>query len=469
MDNEEVIVINNKLSKKKIIIIVLAIIIGVVIISTLIFLLVFKQNKEINLEDNLLNIGKEYYEEEKLLPTAIGECKNITLEELLSKNRISNPSLYSECNKYNSYVKVCKLENKDYHYTPILSCDSINSEEQYTDWVDGNDVSVTDDFDVRFLFLGYEKINNSNEELLEAWEDELENVDYEVISSTTYYRYRDKEWLWQETTNEYYNANDVGNVVAYYAEIPDSNYLNSDSQTTAYKWYKNITINKELQKVYICKSLDSNDTISILNKSCSNRLDNYTIIEKEYYTCGVKDINNEYIEVPNNTICDCSESKYGDNCEVKKSYYPSNSSEANQEFVYYKEKPVEGAIKDVTTRVDETFRYYKEVVKTTDKYYSSRPSQTAIKVGEGRFKDWTEYSLIKPKEYSTREIETRIKVQYELTSDNSYKKVSEDYQTIDELIRKLQSLNYEVETLSDIKNNNDLKYELKLQYRKKNK
>ena len=468
MDDNEISV-KPKLSKKIILLIIGISIVVIIILVALIFLLSGKKDKEINLEEHLLNVGKSYYQEQGLLPTIEGECKNITLEELLSKNRIEEPSIYKECNKYNSYVKACKLGTQKYHYVPILSCEAINSEELYTEWKDGTKNNITSDTDVRFLFLGYEKINNTTDEVLEAWEDELENVNYEVIDRKTYYRYRDKEWLWQEITNEYYSENDIGNVVAYYDSIPNNEYLNSDSETTVYKWYRNITVNQDLQKVYICKEPESLDIVVSLNETCESRVDGKIEIQKEYYTCGVKDIDGNYIEVSSDAICDCSSNQYGTNCEVKKAYYPSGEGISNKENVYYEKAPVIDAIKDVSTKTNAS-RYYKEVITTTDKYYSNRPSSTAIKVEDGRFKDWTEYSTIKPRSYNTREIESRVKVKYKLkeTEDN-WKKINNNHQTIEEFINKLQSLNYEVKTLKDIKNNEQLKYELKLQYRIKNK
>lgn len=116
-------------------------------------------------------------------------------------------------------------------------------------------------------------------------------------------------------------------------------------------------------------------------------------------------------------------------------------------------------------------RYYKEVITTTDKYYQKAPTATSIKVGDGRWGSWSEYRTTKPKEYDTRTIESRNKIKYELkdSSTDNWDKISDDYLTLEEFINKLKSLEYNVSSIKDINNNEELKYDVQLKYRNKNK
>ena len=177
-----------------------------VILLVIAFLLKNNQKEEeFNIEKNFLEIGKEYYQENSgELPSIAGECKQVTLEKLLARSLIDKTEEYNQCNKYNSYVNVCKLQSGTYQYNPMLVCDDINSEEEYGQWQKGTENDLKpDSSEVRFLFLGYKKVEKEPTEVLMAWKDELTSVNYELVGSTNYYRYRDKEWLWKETKNEY--------------------------------------------------------------------------------------------------------------------------------------------------------------------------------------------------------------------------------------------------------------------------
>ena len=297
------------------------------------------------------------------------------------------------------------------------------------------------------MFLGYEKIKEEPVEPLEAWKDELDGLDYEVVSTTTYYRYRDKEWLWQETKDEYYTKNDINKNFAYYATSPETDYVNSNNETTAYKWYTNEVLPKELLKVYVCKNVNGSNNLNSVGVPCEEKYEAPSELVRIYYTCGVRETLEDgslgkYIEVPENSVCDCSNDKLGKYCGVEKKYYPSGSETANKESVYYANSPIEGAIKDVSTQLNVS-RYYKSVTTVTSKYYVNSPSNTAVKVGNGRWGNWSEYTTTKPKQYNTREIESRDKIKYQLKKDikDQWKKVNNEYQTEEQLISKLQALN----------------------------
>ena len=460
----------------------LPLIIGITIFVALIGIILFfiikglTKEETFDIEKDFLQVANKYINyNSNELPSDLGEYKNITLEKVLSKNLIKSVKNYSGCNKYNTKLKVCKLPSGKYQYTEILACGSINTENQFGEWQIGTEKDlVANKSDVEVKFLGYKKLTTTSSEEKEDWEDEITVKDYNTISKTTYYRYRDKEWQWQETTKEYFKNNDVGNnVLAYYATNPNSSYPNSDSQTTAYKWYTETFKATEPKMYYKCAS-NVGSTTSYTIKPCSENKGTTTIEVGTLYTCNelqVDEAGHPYlIEVPQGSKCDCSSLQYGQNCEVEKRYYPSGESIANKETVYYAISPISGAIKDVSTKLNAS-RYYKEVTTTTDKYYVNAPTSTAIKVGNGRWGSWTTYTTTKPKEYDTRQIETRIKIKYSPIDANSeqWEKISDDSLTLDEFISKLRTLNYNVNSIKEVSANQELKYETQLKYRNRNK
>lgn len=460
------------LSKKQVILIItISVLLLIIIVFFCIKLFIKKETFQI--EPNFLEIGKKYYNDNSTdLPIEIGECSNITLEILLSEGLIEEPENYGECNKYDTKLKVCKIDDNRYQYVPLLVCDSVNSEDQYSEWKVGTTKDlIVDSSDVDFLFLGYERVETEPQQELTNWEDEITIDDYEIISTKKYYRYRDKEWQWQEINNKYFTENDIGDsIFAYYAVKPNEEYVNSDSETTAYKWYTMKNIGANSYRMYLCKS-DVDNSVIWSNEACENRIDDYDTLEKEIFTCGVQDESKNYLEVSENIVCDCTSKELGSNCEKKKSYYPSGSDNANKENVYYAVAPINNAIKDVSTKLNVS-RYYKEENIITEKYYSKSPSSAAIKVGNGKWGDWTDYSTSKPKEYDTREIEIRQKITYQLSNedtDDNWKKISEQYIPLEEFIEELKKLDYDVDSLEEINNHRNLKYEVQLKYRNKNK
>lgn len=77
---------------------------------------------EISLE--LLSAGKEYYTFDKL-PTSLGESRSITLMELTEKELIKATNFDSNnCDFNDSYVKVIKVNNKEFSISAYVSCDS---------------------------------------------------------------------------------------------------------------------------------------------------------------------------------------------------------------------------------------------------------------------------------------------------------------------------------------------------------
>lgn len=492
---------------------------GAIILLLIIFLLIKGCNKSSqsgDMERDLLEAGKEYYNiDVTLLPQAAGECKSVTLGTLLNESLITKPENYDNCNHDKTYVKVCKLESGSYHYLPVLQCGSTLADDNFTNWKDGNESNlVADKSDVRFTFLGEKQEIQDNDlgKEEEAWLDELTGVNYQTISSTKYYRYRDLTWKWQTTTKYYYptDNNDGSSVSTYYASAPASGYTNAEGTTTGWKWYTTISNGQVWQKTsdptvttasvyrYICFNgtiKDSNEACEAgwqsfagrngyrytcvqgefgsFTEPCSSKGENWQLYGKQY-SCDNQNVVDKdtvcAVTCPSGTQLNESKTECGKMVEsTTRKYYPSGSTSASGENTYYTSAPVSGAIKDGLTAADVS-KYFKTVTTTTSKYYATAPASGAIKVGEGVWGSWSDYQTTQPKVYAnTRQIETRMKIVFKRINNNSsldnWVAISDDYLSETDLISKFQSLGYQVNSLEDIEKASDLRYKLKLQYR----
>lgn len=494
---------------------IVLIVLGIIILALIIFLVVKgctnREDEIIDIEQELLEAGKVYYNTDiTLLPQVSGECGFVTLGKLVEEGLITHSESYNTCNNTETYVKVCKLESGNYHYLPVLQCEE--NVTNFTNWKEGTESNlIVDKTDVKFTFKGeYKKVEDNVATKKEtAWLDELTGVNYQTISSTKYYRYRDMVWKWQTSKKEYYSKDGV----EYFASAPNSEFTSPEGQTTGYKWYTLVsTGEKEWQKTsdptkveatllrYICHNgkysttecgagftqlSGSNGgyycigaTTEFLSSKvpCSQKGEEW----KEYgrqYTCNGTDIVNKGTvcaqTCPAGTVLNEEKTACGKLVDVKaKKYYSSGSSNVNDEKNYYVTAPAEGAIKDESTAT-KVSKYIRISTVTTDKYYSKSPGEGYTKVGEGIWGSWTDYQTTKPKEYAnTRQIETRTKILFKRINNNTgldnWVAISDDYLTEAALITKFQSLGYKVNTLEDIEKATDLRYQIKLEYRDRN-
>lgn len=490
---------------------IVLIVLGMIILALITFLIVkgcTDNNKNVDVEQGLLEAGKTYYDSDiTLLPQASGECEFVTLGKLIEEGLITQTETYNTCDNNETYVKVCKLQSGSYHYLPVLKCE--NNVTSFTDWKEGTESNlIADKSDVKFIFKGeYQKNEDTNSIKEEtAWLDELTGINYQTISSTKYYRYRDLVWKWQVNKKLYYSKDGT----EYFASAPNSEYTSSEGQTTGYKWYTLVSTGKqEWQKTsdptkveatvlnYICHNGEYSTTkcgegfISLpgpnngyycvgLNSEygsykqpCSTKGDDWVEYGRQY-TCNGTDIVDKgtvcALTCPTGTALNEDKTACGQLVDVKtKKYYSSGSSNVNDEKNYYVTAPVKDAIKDETTAT-KVSKYIKITPVTTDKYYSTSPGEGYSKVGEGIWGSWTNYQTAKPKEYAnTRQIETRTKVVFKRINDtnnlNNWVAISDEYLTEKALITKFQTLGYKVNTLEDIEKVNDLRYQIKLEYR----
>lgn len=482
---------------------IVLIILGILVVALIVFLLIKGcSGNKVNgdMENDLLNAGKEYYRiDDSLLPQASGECKSVTLGTLIDEELLSSDK-YTNCNKDKTYVKVCKLESGSYHYLPVMQCGSTLADDNFTKWSEGTESDlVKDKSDVRFTFKG-EALEVSQENLAteeEGWADEIKGLNYKTISSTTYYRYRDLVYKWKTTSRKYYSQS------AFYISAPSSEYTESESVGTGWKWYKESSTTVDSQNRIMAKPFQmvcySPSTNSLVRKNiwkngviqadpCKDEgmQSSFTYGGKTYryartYTCGDPTSGSaEALESGNaSTVCAAScqtgtLSSDKKTCTYKtRKYYPSNASSASGEKTYYQNAPASGLVKDENT-VAQVSKWYKTITNVTDKYYATAPSNGATKASDGVWGNWSNYQTAQPKAYSgTRQIESRIKIKYqkitEVNGTENWKPITDGYVSESELISAFQAANYQVNTLKEIEDASDLRYQIKLEYRNRKK
>lgn len=440
----------------------LRMIITAFIIALIIFiiLLLLRNCGKSSLRGDLVEAAQEYYEKYPTsLPKEVGECYVVTLATL-EKEGLIDPSKYSTCDKTKTYVNVCYLENLKYNYAATLACEVETTE--YDMWKDGSVNDLVEGSDVRFKFLG--------EQFTLVEDTESNNI-----------------------TKYYYptNTTNPDEVNTYYTTVPATGYTEKDGQATGYKWYTESQgksywnngeysatapsgyVNRDSEKqvtsysetrpadasyrtiteislyrfkkvatpyLYVCVVPGSTNGIKIQSPNhCALNKEGFTKVEKAYYSCDGGATNVEFGTVCNDytdyseTACTTNNSqgiiceskggyKYTDtvykwykNTTVKK-YYPSNSTNVNKENTYYITAPVSGAIRDDSTEA-QVYKFYK-----TD-------SGTGVNMVE----KWVD--------------------------------VTNGYVELDELINTFNKLGYNVNNLSDIKAIEDIRYQLKMQYR----
>ena len=501
-----------------------------------------------NYENSLLEAGKNYFDlNREEIPTSPGECSIVELETLLAKNLI-DADKFGSCNVNTTYVKVCRLESMSLQYTPWLNCVSDTSDTKYESLKEGSASEiVADKTYVEFKFMP-QTATTSGQVLgavEELWKDDIKYESYKTLGSTKYYRYRDRLYIWNLTTRNYYtrsgDKHKASEVTEYYTTSPNSNYkLYSDRTTSAYKWYRS-TATKEYYKkdgvkapspvavgdytikdpngydvtryrtrtvtgtyspikYYGCSTSASSNIIKYQQVPCgTGSTPEYKVTRETFYSCATEGdliktsphvystaTCKKYSEWSSLTSTKCNTSQ-ADICEAytitfyywyklvneTRSYYPSGSSNASGEKVYYTSEPFKGAVRDINTRAT-AYKWYNESSKLSSGYTATPPSGYTIttKTSDYKLSDWSNWSTKNPKvnDGRYREIETKTKIKLQEikgTTTSSWNNLSTDYLTEEELIKTFQAKGYKVSTLEDIMNNGQIRYQLKLFIRNK--
>ena len=445
--NEE----KNRIPWKRIFITLLILIIAVVIV-----LFVLKACQGGSLHDDLIKAGKEYYEKyPSSLPSTVGECYTVTLSTLKEEGLIKTKK-YDTCDDISTYVNVCYLESRTYHYSAILSCTDENTD--YGIWQDGTESDLTDKSDVRFKYLGEEKNSGTKYYYPNNYTDPTKVSEYySTIPSSGYSGTEDEQtgykWYKEVSTKDYWkngeysstqpsgypNKGDSKKITNYSESKPSSATYRTITDTTLYR-SQNVT----RPYVWTCVNPNNANDVVVSEEPCSGTHSKTKDIK---FTCNGKDEvkltadqikNKDFPSCGNwsewtSTKCNASFTD-GIKCENKKgytytdttwkwyktgtgrSYYPSGSSDASKENTYYINAPVSGAIKDESTKA------------TVHKYYKLEQSETGA-----TYEEWMP--------------------------------VTDGYVTLQELIETFRELNYDVNNLNDINQNEQIRYQYKLQYR----
>lgn len=432
----------NKVPWKKII---LLSVILIIIVALILFLL--KSCGKTNLREGLIEAAKDYYEKyPDLLPSNVGECTTLTLEDL-EKEGLINSKDYETCEKKQTYVNICYLESKTYHYSAILECEVEDT--NYGMWQDGNESDLQETSDVRFKFLG------------------------EMLKTGTKYYYPN-------------DLTDASKVIEYYSSIPNNDYVGSEDEQIGYKWYteKQVASYWEGGKysstqpegyptkgssTTVTKYSDTKPSSASYRKIEETSLYRYQVLGTEAHWCHAEGDENsvtltygecpsaypvEFLTIymcmndPNDKgsveqkVCEdfndwstksCSNSDTI-NCEKKstykytdtmwkwykmdnvRSYYPSNASTADKENTYYITAPSDGYVKDETTKA------------TVHKYYKLVEDGVA-----NNYEEWLP--------------------------------LTNEYVTLSEMLASFRENGYEVYNLSEVNKIDEIRYQFKLQYR----
>ena len=431
-------------------ILIISLIFIVVIVGTILFL---KSCSKTSLKDDLLNAANKYFElYPNDLPNEIGECFSVTASKLENEVLI-NSSDYKTCNKDNTYVNVCYLENKTHHYSVILECEDVNT--NYGAWKNGVIADINEDSDIKFQFLG-ETLNDGIKYFYpNDLNDALEVKEYYATSPSDEYAIQEDEqigykWYTENTVDNYWNN-------GAYSSTQPSGYNLRGTSTTVTKYslekpsdasYRDI---EEVQMYrsrrvaypasYTCSNPNNPDDVIISSQPCSGT---HFVAEAIIFTCNgtdVIDVTAEQIlnrdfpacgEWSEWTTKQCSTSftdgiscqtanyKYTDTMwkwyrkDKIKIYYPSGSSNVDDEDTYYISSPVSGAVKDISTETT-VYKYYK------------------LKQDDNSMENWIQ--------------------------------ITDNYVDLMDMISKFRELGYEVNSLSDINELDETRYKVQMQYR----
>lgn len=383
-------------SKPKIVIWIL-IIIALLALGVIYY--VYSDGDNSKLENNLIRGGKDYYaSEDALLPDSAGECSITSLEKLITEKQIKNESLFQLCDKKKTYIKVCKLENGTYHFTPFFSCQNMKT--NFGEWKKGTENNLIDNkSDVRFTFQA-EKYSNQVKEYYPHKSKRITEVkELYITSPDSEYTNKDSgtkasKWYTEETGKSYWNNGEYSSVEpkGYNKRGEEGSpltYITKEKPAEAsYRTIKNVTLYRARQltkpevKDYIC--IDAKYGSQVISTiPCESRsANNYNITGYVNYTCDGKNTVNKNATCEGKLLNDWSTNKCTDTVTTKcettsgyqytdkrwkwytegtyKKYYPSGAQNSVEEKTYYVSAPIKNAKKDESTTTT-AYKFYRLV------------------------------------------------------------------------------------------------------------
>lgn len=298
----------------------------------------------------------------------------------------------------------------------------------------------------------------------------------------------DKVWALDKNGNKIPSKNAIGDY-----NVPGETLIANHEK-------RSVTGTSNAYHYYICgKYSTSTNKKYQLDKKCGEGTDsNLTYTFEEFYTCGYGDVADiEAGRVKKGEKCStysewkltfeqCNESL--PTCRKvtpvyyyywykltggTKKYYPSGSTKASGEKVYYTSAPVKDAVKDLDTKAT-AYKWYKATETETKEYTAVAPKNysDAKKTNKSKWSDWSSWTSKNPKtsDGRTRQIETKTKIKLQEikgTNESSWENLSTTYVSEEEMITIYKNNKYNVNSLQDINNNGELKYDIKMIIRNK--
>ena len=438
----------------------------VLLVLIIIFLIIKVVKKGPSLYDALVDEAKTNVVGRSDFPQEVGDCTTYTLEQVTASSDATTKKVFSSCDKTKTTVKVCKLDTGKYQYTPVLSCKHETT--SFGDWKKGEVTDIiANNSDLQITYLGevlevgdrvFYPNNGTNPESLNERYASAPNGEYKYqINSTKAYK-----WYTVGQEKVYYNGGE------YTSNEPNGYSSRENERTSSFVSinkpaelpYRNISSTTLYATEYVsypykfdCKDQRYVGTVTspIL---CEQRTqDDFKTTVKIHYTCdGTNEVAKDVVckqrsEWTTTSCYNANQSSVGNTSEgyaYKRQlwtgetcisapgylatdsswqwykfvdvnrYYPSGSTSASGESTYYVNAPTEGAKKDTSTEAT-TYQYYK------------------LDASQSQAQNWIS--------------------------------ISDESLTKEELINKFKELGHEINSISDISNSENLRYQLSIRYR----
>lgn len=331
---------------------------------------------------------------------------------------------------------------------------------------------------------------------------------YTIAPNSNYNKYDSKTteaYKWYTTTaTKVYALGSNGSKAL--SPSPIGEYTKNEGGVVV-KMYETRTVKETYspQLYHVCAENASSTIVAYQTATCGNGANkNFTYEKKTVYSCKKATDNSSSVidnivsgadskcytysewSSPKSTPCDTNLSTcisvsktfyywYKLDNNGARTYIPSGKSTASQETIYYTSSPKSGAIKDETTKAT-AYKWFKSSTSTTTNYTATAPSgySSASKTSNYKWTDWSKWSKTNPKisDGRTREIENKAKIKLQEikgTTTDGWQNLNNNtqYLTEEELIKMFKDNNYNVNSLEDINNNGEIRYQVKMYLKNK--
>ena len=305
------------------------------------------------------------------------------------------------------------------------------------------------------------------------------------------------KWYRSSSSKEYYMVNGAKGL----SQTAPSGYPIRDDGVDVVRYStRTITGSYSPTKYYACSTSSTSTIIKYQKNKCGEGLSPEFNYQREvFYTCA-EDIElvrtsprvsanttcHRYSEwsYPSTTPCNTNNTEtcqkiiwtfyhWYRNVDDIRTYYPSGSSSASGEKVYYVSEPFKGAIKDTSSRAT-AYKWYNEKIKMSDTYSAVAPSgyTSGRRTSDYKWSNWSSWSTKYPTVTDGRErtIETKTKIKLQEIigkTESAWQNIANEYLSEEEMIKVFKNKGYKVNNLEDIINNGQIKYQLKLFVRNK--